>query len=447
MLCAILAWTTFAFGGVYPGGLAVSALACAALALAYRADIGRRGPHPELDRLLILVLLAGMLQLVPIPRAILAWLSPAAERVWRSLTLVDAGAPLPLSIDLEKSAAAALLYGLAIALFFTAREIFSRGGIRLAARAVALIGFALAGVAIAQDATGDGRMYWKWWPVDEGPRPFGPFVNRNHFGTWAVLAVPLCIGYLWTHAVAHHGPGPDATWQRRLKAALDGRAAMLLAASTLLILATVVSLSRSSMAALLSAAIAGAVLTRGRAPHAMERSSRPVLLLIGAMALAGIAVASSVDRETLTIRLSATGVAAADRLTIWRDTLAVIRDFWLTGTGLGTYQTSMAIYQRSSPGVLFNQAHNHYLQVVSEGGLLVAVPVLLAVAAFARTALRSLREDRSGMFWVRAGAASGLFGVAVQSLFETGLRTPANTVLAVLLAAIATHPPAHGRQH
>ena len=45
------------------------------------------------------------------------------------------------------------------------------------------------------------------------------------------------------------------------------------------------------------------------------------------------------------------------------------------------------------------------------------------------------------MFWVRTGAASGLAGVAVQSLWETGLTTPANAALAAVLAAIVIHVP------
>jgi O-antigen ligase len=102
------------------------------------------------------------------------------------------------------------------------------------------------------------------------------------------------------------------------------------------------------------------------------------------------------------------------------------------------------------PGVIFNQAHNHYLQVVSEGGLLVGIPALLMVVAFVREARARLDADRSGMFWVRAGAASGLCGVAVQSLLETGLTTPANAALAAVAAAIVTHVPprvAGGRGH
>jgi O-antigen ligase len=128
----------------------------------------------------------------------------------------------------------------------------------------------------------------------------------------------------------------------------------------------------------------------------------------------------------------------------------VVRDFWLTGTGVGTYQVSMAVYQQAMPGVIFNQAHNHYLQVVSEGGLLVGIPALLMVVAFVREARARLDADRSGMFWVRAGAASGLCGVAVQSLLETGLTTPANAALAAVAAAIVTHVPprvAGGRGH
>jgi hypothetical protein len=72
----------------------------------------------------------------------------------------------------------------------------------------------------------------------------------------------------------------------------------------------------------------------------------------------------------------------------------------------------------------------------------VGVPVALALAAFARRALSALREDRSGMYWLRVGAASGLAGLAVQSLFEGPLLTPANAAVAAVLAAIVIHVPA-----
>jgi len=57
--------------------------------------------------------------------------------------------------------------------------------------------------------------------------------------------------------------------------------------------------------------------------------------------------------------------------------------------------------------------------------------------------VRLLRGDRTAMFWVRVGAVSGMIAVAVQSVWDTGLRMPANAVLLALLAAIALHVKAH----
>jgi hypothetical protein len=65
------------------------------------------------------------------------------------------------------------------------------------------------------------------------------------------------------------------------------------------------------------------------------------------------------------------------------------------------------------------------------------------VAAFVRLAASRLREDLTGMFWVRAGAAAGLTAVALQSVWENGLRIPANALLAAILAAIVVHEPHH----
>ena len=44
-------------------------------------------------------------------------------------------------------------------------------------------------------------------------------------------------------------------------------------------------------------------------------------------------------------------------------------DFWPAGTGTGTYQTAMLLYQTGDRTYSFNQAHNHYLQLATEGGI------------------------------------------------------------------------------
>ncbi len=446
----MLAWTAFAFGGIYPGTLLVPAFACAVLVVKYRPALFDRSPTPNLDLCLFGVLGAALLQVIPLPRRVLSIITPAAQTVDRALVLIDPGGPLPITIDLSSSGSAILAIAGVLLVFFTARQIFDSGGVRTTTRLIVLTGFVLSAIALAQDATAHGLMYWRWKPVDEGPHPFGPFVNRNHFATWAIMAVPLCIGYLTAHAAAHHGAGTMATWQRKVVAAIDARAWMLLASATLLIVATAASLSRSGLVGLAAALVCGTALARWR-----HRSDAAALqsggvtaspfrarTLVGVLGVSAVlAVLTQVGPGAIAGRFGASRVAVADRLAIWHDTLPVLRDFWLTGTGVGTFLTSMGVYQRSSPGVIFNQAHNHYLQVAAEGGLLVGIPVILALAAFARVAWRSLEADRSGVFWIRSGAASGLCGVAVQSLWETGLTVPANAAMAAVLAAMVIHVP------
>jgi len=67
------------------------------------------------------------------------------------------------------------------------------------------------------------------------------------------------------------------------------------------------------------------------------------------------------------------------------------------------------------------------------------VPVLLALAGWVALARRGLQRDAHEVFWLRVGAAVGLLGIAVQSIFETPLRVPANALLAAVLAAIVVH--------
>lgn len=433
-----MAWTTFAFGGIYPATLIPSAAACAWLAILRPPSIARARAARLLDGTLLLVLLAGAAQAVPLPRTVVATVSPSAIVVERAYALLPPSGPRPLSIRQTDTVWGWLILAGATLLFFAARRTFERGGVRTFVRITALAGLVLAGISLAQDATSKGLMYWRFAPAREGPYPFGPFTNRNHFGTWAMMAVPLCIGYLASHAAAHPEPG-RAGWRRRVLAALDARAWMLVAASMLLMIATAASLSRSGIAGVTVSVAAAALLMR--TPGAAEGAGRGARYGVLAAGAAAAGILMLVGPLRIAGRFGTSGTALADRAAIWQDTLPILRDFWLTGTGAGTFQAAMAVYQRSRLEVIFNQAHNHYLQVAAEGGLLLGVPVALALLALLDAGRRSLAIERSAIRFLRAGAAAGLAAVALQSVWETGLTVPANAALAAVLAAILVHAP------
>jgi O-antigen ligase len=101
----------------------------------------------------------------------------------------------------------------------------------------------------------------------------------------------------------------------------------------------------------------------------------------------------------------------------------------------------MLAYQQGSRLFFFNHAHDEYLQLLAEGGLIVAVPAAIGMLGGLVAMFRAMGADRTSIFWLRAGALAGIVAVAVQSIWDTGLRMPANGILFATIAALALHEP------
>ncbi|MET0214723.1 MAG: O-antigen ligase family protein, partial [Vicinamibacterales bacterium] len=134
------------------------------------------------------------------------------------------------------------------------------------------------------------------------------------------------------------------------------------------------------------------------------------------------------------------------RIDAWRDGWDVVRDFPVLGTGLNTYSPAMLLYQKRNPGFHMAQAHNDYLQLVAEGGVIVVLAaagtVILLISAMRRT-LRAASIEARG-YWVRTGCAVGLMAIAFQEIAEFSLQIPANAFLFCTLAALTVTPVRSG---
>ena len=110
---------------------------------------------------------------------------------------------LPLTLDRCATLHAWLAMFAACSTFWSARTLFARGGIRTVVTALAWAAVAFVIVAVAQSSAHTNLVYGFWHPQDVGARPLGPFINRNHAGTWSVLVLFLCFGCLqWRRAVS-----------------------------------------------------------------------------------------------------------------------------------------------------------------------------------------------------------------------------------------------------
>jgi O-antigen ligase len=401
-----------------------------------RPRIGR-GPGALLDWALIACLAVVAAQLIPLPAWLWARLSPHAIGV-ESAVRFASGSPAPashsLSLDPEATAWALALGGAYVALFWSARAIFAGGGVRLTTRGISWLGLGLTVLVAIQRATAPQLLFWTWRPLDAGASPYGPFVNRNSLACWLAMAVPLVVGY----AVARHESRPPGTAPA---AGIDSTQLWLGGAAVLMTGGLLGSLSRGGIFGAAIGLLVFVLLTRTR----VSRARGLAWIVAGLIAMAAFGTRYA-DLGALALRMQeTTEFGEWGRRVIWRDTWAMATDFRLTGVGAGAFQQGMLVYQQAPRQFFFNHAHDEYLQLLAEGGILVAVPAALALAAATVMLARHLRTDRSAIFWVRAGAIAGIAAAAVQSVWDTALRTPANGVLFAVVAAIALHEPRKGR--
>ena len=433
MLVALAAWTLFAFAGREFWSTIPLIVGAFALAFMVRPSIGR-GSTPLFDLALIACLLVIAGQIVPLPPAFRLTLSPHAGGADSALWLDAPSNPLagparPLSIDLGATRMA-LLLAVTIALFFwAARTILARGGIRVVARGLAWTGFALAVVAILQHATAPKLLYWRWPTIFGGP--FGPYLNRSDFSMWLILAIPVTVGYMLARIESTN----RASGSFNLARVADPTAIWLTGSVCFMSAAVLTAMSRSGLTGAAVALACFVWLSRRRTGRSGRTRLLAGITIVLAVAVTYANVGALADRVGETL---ADGIGG--RRVIWSDTWPMVKDFWLTGIGAGAYQRGMLVYQQHLRGhFYFNHAHNEYLQVAAEGGVLLMIPAAVAILAGIRQIVLRLRRDDSTIFWIRVGAASGMVAAAVQSVWETGLRMPANAALFALLAAIALH--------
>ena len=440
-MALLLGWTTFAAGGVYPWVWIPGACATLAMAARVRPRIARHAGVRAVDFFLIAACASIFVQLLPLPSATLQRIDPHAVPLRMALWLLPPDTvvpPLPMTIIPRDTWAALGIFASAALLFWTCRQICEIGGMGRIVRAIAAIGIIGSLAAIIQPAENKELLYGFWRPLDAGARPYGPFVNRNHFATWAIMACPVIFGYLLARAPKTREGQQMA--QRIVSAAkqLGSVRIWLAAAVCLMTLAVILSTSRSGLIGLTAAFIVSNWLGRRHRVLQIRRWT------IFQGALLALVILSFANFNALLGRVDQTIAeeqANRGRSAIWHDTERVIRDFPLTGTGAGTFGAAIIAYQTAEPDYSIGQAHNHYLQLAAEGGALVGLPVALAGMAFVLLFRQRLAEDTSANFLIRAGAAAGLAGALVQSFWETGLRMPANAMMFAVLAAMAIHAP------
>jgi O-antigen ligase len=126
------------------------------------------------------------------------------------------------------------------------------------------------------------------------------------------------------------------------------------------------------------------------------------------------------------------------RAHFWQGTLGIIKDHPVIGAGLGAFGSVYPRYDTASGAYRLEQAHNDYLQILSDAGVVGGVLGLAFVVVLFRMALRRMQSHDKFRRGIALGALAGCAGVLVHSFFDFTLHTTANALMFLLLAALAT---------
>ncbi len=265
----------------------------------------------------------------------------------------------------------------------------------------------------------------------------GTFVNRNHFSGYLEMVIPLAIGLVIARVDFLSMSG--LKWREKiLRLSEKGTAVNLILGGGVVVMAVgvVYSKSRSGVFLLVLTFLLFFELTVfyfGRARHQQKgvKNFLKVSFLIITLIVLYVGVGSVVERFTR-MKLMEEG-----RFTYWENTMEMVGNYPVFGTGLGTFGAVYPAYEESSRDIWVSHAHNDYLEYLSEVGFLGIVLLLggilfMGVHSFLIWQYRRHPEVKG----YALGGIVALVAILIHSITDFNLHIPANMVLFTVVLSL-----------
>ncbi|MCO6511480.1 MAG: O-antigen ligase family protein [Aridibacter famidurans] len=427
LLIVIPVIANLSFGGVSTGSFAFITLLVSLIPVLWLVNTFRYGRftaafHPTQLAFAGLIVL-GLFQLLPLAG------SAVPDGV------LTEGASNALSVE-PNATRLAVIRLFVFGVFFSAALTFidSRSRIRKLVVVLVIFGSLMAFFAVLQSLS-DPTTIYGITPAAQA-RPFGSFINRHHFASFLVMMFAMSLAPLVGGGV------------KRDKLVFFGIAVILI--GTGVIFAGSRGAFLSLVAVLSFLAVSFLLINRSDARANPRRSGksllgRPALIIGSAVGLLLVLIVFAVwaGGEQELLRGAAMQEAGDDfstgRLHYWSVALKIFYANPLIGSGLESFGVAFTRYDTWSGIYRVEHAHNDYLQMLSDGGVVGLSLVLVFIYSLFRSAIGTIRGAKDRFRRSAAvGALAGCFGVMVHSFVDFPLRTNANMFFFLLLAVIAT---------
>lgn len=407
LLCATLVLTTLAYGTVHQPTIAGFYLIAVLVVILWAIDAISSGTlrfsKSLLQIPLLLAFLYGIVQVIPF--------GSLAE------TAGIVGIPHTISLDPFWTKVSALHF-FATFIFLAAFLTYLNSAKRLQKMVslLTIFGFVFAFFAILQVFLSPNKIYG----IYDVPYavPFGSFVNRHDFAAYMEMTLAVPLGLMFVGAVQK---------DKRL---------LYITAIGLMGIALLLSGSRGGLVSLLAEIFFLVILTtktKNSGQLALKIGLSVLLvatLIVGAILIGG---------ETSLTRFAETANSSdfsANRLHIWQVTLSIIKNNLPFGTGFGAFGVAYTPYDGLNGMGRVEQAHNDFLQVLADAGIVGLLIGGFFIYQLFRTGLQNIQTPNLFRRGVVIGALAGCFAILVHSLFDFVLHITAVAMLFLILVSL-----------
>lgn len=289
-------------------------------------------------------------------------------------------------------------------------------------------------LAVAMSLFGFGQYFFNlnhsWWGHDNFLS--STFVNHNHFAGYLELVIPLAIGIL----LGLNRDNVSSDFKYLILKTLLSLALIIMAG------AFVLSQSRAGWASLVAALIIMNIILIKK--KVLTKTSLIIflfLIIIGVVYVYG--GHDAVATRLRTVEQVGEESFLEGRHKMWIGSINSIKDNPLIGTGIGTFIWSFPAYRPEGLNVLANYAHNDYLQLMVDMGVL-ALPLMLWLIYI--VVVEGFRGQSSGNptkkegFKLRdgilLGCAVGILSLCLHGLVDFNFQITSNILLVSAFAGI-----------
>lgn len=378
-------------------------------------------------------------QFIPFPVELLRYISPKGFEIFKNISLNSLNLPVHFNETAHLSIfhSATLLeliknFAYASIVFGVYVYVKERYQLYMVAILIIVLGFLESGYGMYQYFSGSYKVWSIQYSSGEGIT--GTYFNRNHFAGLFELILPFTVAFGFYFIKHFKKIGINykdilARGKEQFFIVLTGVSFIFMAVGIIF------STSRMGIFSFLCGIFYFVYMNTF---DSYKNERKFIFNFLGLFILLLVLFVSYIGLDPVTERFTAglTEGKLTDsfRIKLWENTISIIKDFWLTGTGLGTYSYIMPQYK----DIIFknhfvDHAHQDILQFVSETGLIGFCFLIVFLVLFYKKTFCYFFQVKTNLRFILLGINTGITSIIIHSFTDYNTKVPGNCVVMAVL--------------